>query len=831
MNRAATLPELFRAQVARTPDALALRFEEREHSYARLDARTDRLARVLVSHGVGPERIVAVVLPRSDHLVLAVLAVAKAGGAFLPIDSRHPADRVRSIIADARPVLTVTSENIDALMDATADDPLPGTPRVDQLAYAIYTSGTTGGPKGVLTTHAGIEGLTGAQGDAFEVGPGSRVLQFASPSFDALIAELCVTLLRGATLVVAPQRRLEPGAALAELIAAERITHATLPPALLPLQEGRDGLPADLAIIVTGETCPPDVVARWSRDRLMLNAYGPTETTVCATMARLFPGAEISNIGSMVAETAAHVLDGKLRPVPDGEPGDLYLTGPGLARGYLGQPALTSGRYVADPFGAPGSRMYRTGDLACRRADGSLLFLGRADDQIKVRGNRVEPAEVEQVLAEHPDVTQARVVLRRDDGDPRLVAYVVPADVGGIQTPVLRKLVATRLPDYMVPAAFVPVEKLPMTTNGKLDLKALPVPRFVAGTTGTAPRTPQEETLCQLFADLLALPRVGIDDNFFELGGDSLLATRLSARVRATLGLECPVHSIVEAGTPAGVAARLGVDSTEAALAPVLPLRAAGRRPPVFCVHPAGGISWSYAGLLPQVDGRHPVYGLQAHGLTGTEPVVRDLDEMVGNYLAAIREVQPRGPYHLLGWSFGGLVAHALAARIQLDGDRVGLLALLDAYPVVPPDLLRGNDEAALLADLAHFVNLPADTDRPLDRAAVLELARREGSALASLDAATIERVIDVFAANHELTRTYAPRTVRGDLHFFTATRDRRAGLAATDWRAFVEGEVHEHEVDCTHQDMGQVKPMAHIGAVIAAVLPPSKSSAAEPER
>jgi nonribosomal peptide synthetase DhbF len=385
----------------------------------------------------------------------------------------------------------------------------------------------------------------------------------------------------------------------------------------------------------------------------------------------------------------------------------------------------------------------------------------------------------------------------------------------------------------MVPAAFVPMEKLPITTNGKIDLRALPTPRFVAGATGIAPRTPQEETLCRLFADLLALPRVGIDENFFELGGDSLLATRLSARVRATFGVECPVHSIVQAGTPASVAARLGVDSTEAALTPVLPLRASGLRAPLFCVHPAGGICWSYVGLLPYVDGRHPVYGLQAHGLTKAEPVLHDLDEMVDKYLAAIREVQPRGPYHLMGWSFGGLVAHALAARIQLDGDRIGLLALLDAHPVVPPGLLHGDDEAALLADLVHFINLPVggDANRLLDRVAVLELARREGSALASLDAVTIERVIDVFAANHELTRNYVPRTVRGDLHFFTAARERRAGLAAADWRPFTEGELHEYEVDCTHREMGRVTPMAHIGAVIATLLPTSKSSAAEPGR
>ncbi|KDA41640.1 amino acid adenylation domain-containing protein [Frankia sp. BMG5.23] len=841
----ATFISLFEAQVTRTPDAPALCFEGRERSYAQVNADANRFARRLVELGVGPERLVALMLPRSDDAVVAILAILKAGGAYLPLDPRHPADRTASMLADARPFLLLVVRDtpnpdsaartrtpvwrLDALLAAAAaergtdltDRERRAPLHVDHPAYLIYTSGSTGKPKGVLVSHRGIASLATAQGEAFQVGPGSRVLQFASLGFDAAVSELSMTLLRGAALVVAPQERLAPGAALAELMISAGITHATLPPAVLPLQEGADRLPADLALIVAGEACPTDLVARWAQGRIMINAYGPTECTVCATMIRLAPTDTPPPLGRPIANTRVHLLDKWLRPVPIGTPGELFISGHGLALGYLRRPDLTAARFLADPFGAAGARMYRTGDLARWRPDGALDFLGRADEQISIRGHRVEPAEIEAVLAEDLDVAQARVTLRHDAGDPQLVAYVVPAADCLVHPSGLRRLVAARLPDYMVPLAFVELERLPLTANGKLDHAALPAPRVVAGQSAAAPRTPQEEMLCRLFAEALALPRVSADDHFFELGGDSLRAAHLVAQMRTTFGVTLPLSAVIEAGSPAGLARRLGVDSADAALAPLLRLRPAGSRPPLFCVHPAGGMSWSYAGLLPHIDTRHPVIGLQAHGLVDGQLPLRGLDEMIDKYLAAMRETQPHGPYHLLGWSFGGLVAHALAARIQREGGEVGLLALLDAYPVLPPDLLHEDDEPAFLADLLHFINVPAGDlpDRPVDRALVLEVARREGSALASLDSRTIERVIDVFAANHELLRHYEPQTYQGDLHFFTAVRGRRDGLSAAQWSPFTHGEIREHEVDCEHRDMGQTGPMAQVGLVVAAQL------------
>jgi nonribosomal peptide synthetase DhbF len=489
----------------------------------------------------------------------------------------------------------------------------------------------------------------------------------------------------------------------------------------------------------------------------------------------------------------------------------------------LGQAGLTAARFVADPFGPAGTRMYRTGDLARWRPDGSLDFLGRVDDQIQIRGYRVEPAEIESILGEDPDVAQVRVLARRASGGSQLLAYVVPAPGARVHPAGLRLRIAERLPPSLVPVAVMELDRLPLTANGKLDQSALPAPRFIVAGSGAVPRTPHEEILCRLFADVLAVPRVGVDDNFFELGGDSLLATRLAARIRATLGAELPVMAVIETATPSRIAARLGVDRADAALEVLLPLRPYGTQPPLFCLHPAGGISWCYAPLLAHVDRRYSVYGIQARGLTGTRPCARSMDDMVAGYVAAIREVQPEGPYHLLGWSFGGLVAHSLTARLQHEGERVALLALLDAYPTIPSELRHDGDEAALLADLLHFINVPADEadDRPLDRATVLSVARREGSALASLGDPTIERVIDVFARNHKLLRTYAPQTVRGDVLFFAAARGRLAGAdAAAVWQPYVDGEIRNHDVDCAHRDMARLAPMAQIGPVIAAHLP-----------
>ncbi|MFI7136159.1 amino acid adenylation domain-containing protein, partial [Nonomuraea sp. NPDC050153] len=563
----ATVADLFEAQAARTPAALAVSADDAELTYAQLDERAERLARLLAGRGVGPESVVGVCLDRGADLIVALLGVLKAGGAYLPIDPAYPADRIAYMVADAAPAVVVASAATAGVAAASGavtlmvDDPSPAAPvdrsgrSVAHPAYVIYTSGSTGRPKGVLVSHAGVASLVAGQIRELGVGPGSRVGQFASASFDTFGWEWMMALLSGAALVVVPSgRRL--GEQLPAFLAERRVTHVTLPPAVLATLDERS-LDPGVVVAVAGEACPPDVMTRWARGRRMFNSYGPTETTVDATLWRCDPDAEQVLIGAPVLNTNVYVLDDHLAPAPVGVVGELYVAGTGLARGYLGRPGLTSERFVASPF-ASGERLYRTGDLARWTWRGELAFAGRGDDQVKIRGFRIEPGEIENVLLTHPQVTQAAVIMREDEpGDKRLVAYVVMAPPAE-SDPVLA-LAAERLPGYMVPTAIVTMDALPLTVNGKLDRKALPRPDH--STHAPADRRPpdaREEILCGVFAQVLGLPGVGVDDDFFALGGHSLLAVRLASRIRALLGVDLDIRVLFEAPTVAGLVARLG---------------------------------------------------------------------------------------------------------------------------------------------------------------------------------------------------------------------------------------------------------------------------------
>ncbi|MFL6129471.1 MAG: amino acid adenylation domain-containing protein [Mycobacteriales bacterium] len=575
----ATVVDLFEAQVARTPAEPALVQGGTVLTYAELDARVNRLARLLAGRGAGPERLVALALPRSIDLVAAQLAVLRAAAAYVPVDPAYPAGRIAFLLRDAAPALLLgTRETVAGLplgsTDALClDDPetaaalaaLPATPPATRPepahpAYVIYTSGSTGTPKGVLVTHAGAAGLRATLVQRCAVGPGARVLQFASASFDAAFSELCLSVLSGGALVIPPADRLLLGAPLADLLDRQRVTHLKLTPVVLGVMPPDATLPGVGTVIVGGEACPPELVGRWAPGRRMLDVYGPTETTVCATVSDPLTGPGAPPIGRPVAGSRVQVLDAALEPVPAGVPGELYVAGAGLARGYLGRPALTAERFVADPAGPPGSRTYRTGDLARWLPDGQLAFLGRSDDQVKLRGFRIEPGEVESVLAQAPGVRTAAVAVRANQpvepggpGDRRLVAYLVPftVDVGAV-----RDHAAARLPDFMLPAAYVPLAELPLTANGKLDRAALPAPQpATAG--GREPRTPAERLLCGLVAALLKLDRAGPDDNFFHLGGDSILSIQLVSRARSA-GTVITARQVFEQQTLGALAAVAG---------------------------------------------------------------------------------------------------------------------------------------------------------------------------------------------------------------------------------------------------------------------------------
>ncbi|KUN96932.1 non-ribosomal peptide synthetase [Streptomyces caeruleatus] len=1287
----ASLAELFRGQAVRTPDAPALN----ELTYAELDARAERLARVLAGRGIGPGDVVAVRLPRSVDRVVAVLAVALAGAAFLPVDPELPAERVDFMLADAKPSYVLDDLAVDG-------DPggLPVAYEPHQAAYVIYTSGSTGLPKGVVVENRGLAALATTQREQLELTPGSRVLHFSSPGFDASVFELLMAFASGGTLVVPAPGPLV-GEALERVLTDGRITHAVIPPAALATLPSGE-FPHLRSLMVAGEACPGELVARWAPGRSMANGYGPTETTICASIAVPLHGDAAPPIGRPVVNTRAHVLDGSLRPVPVGVVGELYVAGAGLARGYLNRPGLSAERFVADPFGAPGERMYRTGDLVRWSESGRLEYVGRADDQVKIRGFRVEPGEIESVLSRQASVSQAAVILR----DGRLAAYVVPA-AGAVDAAALRDHLARVLPSHMVPSAVVTLDVLPLTPNGKVDRRALPSPEVTTGGEMLAPRTPGEETLRDLFADTLGIPkdRIGVDDAFFDLGGDSIVSMRLVSLARAAgleltpqdifrhrtvarlaaaarrpeqsaprpaddatgpvpltpvmrwvAGLGGPLDGFCQSvllttpatagperltavlrtlvdrhdslrlraghdwtdleilppgsgpdaalvrrvdatgamgpeewnallrdeaaaaradvdvptgrplaavwfdrgperpgrlllvlhhlavdgvswrvltadlahawqavekggapqlppvGTPLRRWARLlraeahdpvrvaesgmwrellrtpepllgtrpldpardtnataglvtlslppaltgpllttvpaacgtrvnevlltalaqavtrwrerrgqdtapgvlvtvenhgreeqladgtdlsrttgwftvvhpvrlhaagldpvaavretahrlralpdhglgygllrhlnhetgtelaelplpqisfnylgrvdGVDATaewsraeeelptatdqglplthtlgvnavardtddgprldtgwswpagvldetdvrelgglwRAALAELvgrytddtpasapaptgaqrspsglldvlMPLRPKGNQSPLFCFPPVSGLGWSFAGLARHLDAERPLFAFQSPGLNGREAPARNLAALVEDYLDRLRTVQKEGPYHLLGWSMGGLVAHDVATALQAAGEEVALLAMLDSFPVRTPAERRphGDPRQAAFLDLLDVLGRDTghERDGELTEARFLELVRRVPDLAAGLDDTELLALVDVTAHNRRLVEEFSPRSYRGDLLFFTAAEDPDADLyTPVSWRPYVTGRIDHHDLPCTHDEMTRPDALARIGASLT-----TRSKATDPRQ
>ncbi|MBT2380628.1 amino acid adenylation domain-containing protein [Streptomyces sp. ISL-111] len=575
---AGTVPELFARRAAADPARPAVVGDGVTTDYAALADRTNRLARLLVGHGVGPEDRVALVLPRSVELTTALMAVMTSGGAYVPVDPNHPAERIAYMIGDSAPTLVVTVTDLVPLLPDHAAATLvldsPGTQAAlaalsgaevtdadrrarlstDHPAYVIYTSGSTGRPKGVCVTHRGLGSLAAWQADRLGVGGDSRVGQFAAPSFDASAWETVMALLNGAALVLTPADGPVLGSGLTDFLTAGGITHATLTPTALSGADPRDA-PAGLTLVTAGEACPRELAARWSPGRTVINAYGPTETTVCATASSPVDGSVTPPIGGPIDNTRVYVLDATLNPCPVGVPGELYVAGAGLARGYLGRPGLTSERFVAHPFSGPGERLYRTGDVVRWRADGQLEFVGRHDDQVKLRGFRIELGEIESVLAGCDGVDGAAVVVREDrPGVRQLVGYVVPGARTALDLAAVRAWAADRLPEYMVPQAFVSVDALPLTVNGKLDQAALPAPEFTGSGDSRDPATDAERVLAEVFGAVLSLSDVGADDNFFELGGDSIVSIKLVGEARRA-GLVITPRDVFEHKTVAGLAA------------------------------------------------------------------------------------------------------------------------------------------------------------------------------------------------------------------------------------------------------------------------------------
>ncbi|MFE8010945.1 amino acid adenylation domain-containing protein, partial [Streptomyces sp. NPDC057418] len=841
-----TIAGLFAAQAARTPDAPAIVAEDARLTYAELDERSAALAALLAARGVRRGDTVAVAVPRSAGLTVALLAAIRAGAAYLPVELDYPAERVAHMLADAAPAVVVTTSGArGSLPEGTAEKLLvldePGTreeaaalsgtadlpgPLPDSPAYVIYTSGSTGLPKGVVVPHRGIVNRLLWMQDAYRIGPDDRVLQKTPSGFDVSVWEFFWPLVTGAVQVVAKPGGHRDPAYLARLIQDADVTTAHFVPSMLEvfLAEPEAARCTGLRrVLCSGEALPTGLRTRF---RALLpaglhNLYGPTEASVDVTAwdCAEDSAAAVVPIGRPVWNTRTYVLDPALAPVPAGSPGELYLGGVQLAHGYLGRAALTAERFVADPYGPPGSRLYRTGDLARITADGVLEFLGRTDDQVKIRGQRVELGEIEHALAQHPLVGSAVVAVRTSTSGVTLAAYVTAAGPAGLpDAAALRDHLTGVLPGHMVPAHYTAIDAVPVTPNGKVDKKALPEPELLEREPGRAPRDATETALCEVFAELLGHSTVSIDDNFFELGGHSLLATRLISMVRDRLGAVMSVVTIFEAPTVAALAVRLAEADGAGPLSRLLPLRSGGTGAPVFCVHPLGGLSWPYAGLAEHLPADVGLYGLQSAGLEDDEPLPATVEEMAADYVARIRTVQAQGPYRLLGWSLGGRVAHAMAGLLESAGQEVELLALLDAYPRTEAEPAASFSEQDFLQGILAAIGIEAaELDGPVEFDRVMAAMRASGKELAGLTEEQLRRLQRVMANSFRVESGSVTGRCRADAVMFAATVE-PAGEPG-DWLNHLDGDLEIHAVAAAHNDLMRPQPLAQIGAVLAKKL------------
>ncbi|KAF1023516.1 MAG: Dimodular nonribosomal peptide synthase [Paracidovorax wautersii] len=865
---ATTLTALIEQTFARTPDAPAVDDGEQVLSYAELDALSAALARQLQQAGVRRGDRVAVMLPRSVELVLALVATLRCGAAYLPLDATHPPERLATIAASAQPRVVlahgawhdrlpvdVPQQAIDlpALRQAAAQNggALPReAPGPFDAAYVIYTSGSTGTPKGVVVEHDAIVNRLQWMDDFYGIGADERILQKTPATFDVSVWEFFLPLLRGATLVVAPPEAHKDPAWLARLMREQRITTLHFVPSMLAAflaEPAAQGL-APRRVFCSGEALPAALRDRFHEvlSAELHNLYGPTEAAVDVSYwdAGVHDTALPVPIGRPVWNTALYVLDDHLRPVPPGVTGHLYLAGRQLARGYLGRDDLTAARFVPNPFTADaaaqggdpachGERMYATGDLARWRTDGAVVYLGRSDHQVKIRGLRIELDEIEHVLATAPGVAKLAVIAREDTpGDARIVAYVAPAPGHTPDADALRALAAQHLPDYMVPSAFVFLDDLPVTANGKLDRAALPAPAFAARAS-RAPATPREAEVAALFAQVLQRTEpIGADDDFFALGGHSLLAARVMAALREGSGLALGLGALFEHPTVERLAAWLDTqaqpaddhasDRGEAGFGPVLTLQQpteapARQRPALFCVHPAGGLGWCYGALGRALAPARPVYGLQARALDTTAAAPDTLEAMARDYVDTLLALQPQGPYHLAGWSVGGIVAQAMAVELRARGHAVGVLALLDAYPAdVWRDRPEPEENAALKALLLIAGYDPAELqDVPLEREAVIGFLRASGHPLGELSDTALRGVLRVVENNNRLVRGHHHQRYDGDVLYFRAALDHAGtGLTPAMWQPYA-GHIEVHDVPSLHAHLTGAAAVARIAPVL----------------
>jgi len=730
--------QLFEQWVQHSPDSVAVSYGEDTLTYLELDKRANQFGHYLQSIGVGPEIFVGVCLDRSIDLVISLLGIWKAGGVFVPLDPEYPKGRLSYLVTDANVSVLLTQEDHVGLLShleipisildksreqirgLSVEKPnnsvLP-----ENLAYVIYTSGSTGRPKGVQLPHIGLCNVVATQVETFKVGPGDRVLQFSSLSFDAAMFEMVMGICSGGTLCMGSREEMRPGRDLLDFLLKVEPTIVVFPPSALKVMPDSE-LPSVRIITVAGEACPAELVSRWANGRQFYNLYGPIEGTIGGTSALCDSGDEKPPVGKPIQNHQGYIVDDYDNPVPIGVSGELVLGGVGVARGYLGRPGLTADKFIPNQFGN-GERLYKSGDIARYLPDGNIDFIGREDDQVKVRGYRIELGEIEVALNQNEDIKETAVLIHTDDiGVPKIIAYIVPQNDQVPEPHFLKKYLGEHLPKFMIPTVFIYIEKLPLLPSGKVNRKELPSPdsgQSVVESKYIQPRNQLEQTLVQMWQKIIRIDKIGVHDNFFELGGDSIRGAVFINQLEKIIGESIYVAALFEAQTIAELAGYLldtypdvvknnfgeeplsdselelliSTDrsgSNDKSVHPaIVPIQEKGAKTPLFCLHAAGGVVFPYYNLVPYLGSDQPLYGIQRPTNAKLDKKFLSLENLASYYIEGLQLVQPNGPYYLAGWSSGGVVAFEMAQQLRNLGETVSFLGIIDFKAPIGIDEIR----------------------------------------------------------------------------------------------------------------------------------------------
>ncbi len=813
--------DLVAHRAALAPESIAVIHGDRQLTFRELNKRANQLADYLAKKGIRKDVPVGICLKRSVELTVALLGVMKAEGACLPLDPDYPDERLAYMVADSQaPVLLTQPGLLPRLGDVkpevvhfrsdwkilegcNSENPARSSDP-SSLAYLIYTSGSTGQPRGVMLEHRGLVNHHMAAIELYDLRSADRTLQFSSLSFDIAIEEIFPTWIAGGTVVLRTEEMPLAGSGFLQWIHQRGITVLDLPTAywhelVRTLTETGEKLPPSLRLlIVGGEKASASAFATWVKcggGRVRwLNTYGPTEASIIVTSYEPDPAQPVSEnipIGRAIANTRLYILDEKLKPVPRGTPGELFISGPGVARGYLGRPELTAEKFIIDSFTSEqGRRMYRTGDLVRGLDDGNIEFLGRADFQVKIRGFRVELGEIEIALEKHPGVASAVVVAHESDAGKRLAGYVIATDPkpSGEE---LSQYLKDRLPEYMVPADFVFLETMPLTPNGKVDRPALPRPLVTERAADfVAPRNEFESIMTRQWEQVLGKRPISVRDNFFEIGGHSLAAARLMGMVGKEFGKKLLLTDLLQAATIEELVALVRLETPSAARSAVIALQPLGSKPPFFFVHGLGGSVLRFRDLARHLAPDQPFFGIQAQGLDGTQPCLQRVEDMADVYLEHLRVAQPVGPYYLGGYSFGGYVALEMARRLRARGEEIRALVLLDTYAVESKSVFERFLSLSTEQKIAYL--------KRRTRRYQKGIKRRIDFMFLPPAVKNVRRTLAVAESNYKL------EAYSGRIFLFRASEKGLRGLEdpTGGWHKYVAGGLEVHEIDGDHGDI-----------------------------